>query len=87
MLKQQYRMQDNICNLINSFMYRGNLITAESKLNTPTPSLIDGANKNIILVDTSRLFPFSQKKGTSYYNLMHAITVRNLVKQLRQNKK
>lgn len=86
MLKQQYRMQDNICNLINSFMYRGNLITAESKLNTPTPSLIDGANKNIILIDTSRLFPFSQKKGTSYYNLMHAITVRNLVKQLRQNK-
>ena len=32
MLKQQYRMQDNICNLVNSFMYRGNLVTAESKL-------------------------------------------------------
>ena len=87
MLKQQYRMQDNICNLINSFMYRGNLVTSDSKLNTPTPPLIDGTDKNIILIDTSRIFPFSQKKGTSYYNLMHAITVRNLVKQLSQNKK
>ena len=85
MLKQQYRMQDNICNLINSFMYRGELVTADMKLNTSTSSLLEANSKNIIIIDTSRIFPFSQKKGTSYYNLMHAITVRNLVKQLKES--
>jgi len=79
MLKQQYRMREEICSLINSFMYQGKLVTAKTKTDESNFSIIPEINKNIILIDTSKIFPFAQKKGTSYYNLMHAIATRNLV--------
>ncbi len=79
MLKQQYRMRKEICSLINSFMYQGNLVTAKTKTAESNFSIIPEINKNIVLIDTSKIFPFAQKKGTSYYNLMHAIATRNLV--------
>ena len=79
MLKQQYRMREEICSLINSFMYQGKLVTAKTKTDESNFSIIPEINKNIVLIDTSKIFPFAQKKGTSYYNLMHAIATRNLV--------
>ena len=79
MLKQQYRMREEICSLINSFMYQGKLITAKTKTNESNFSIIPEITKNIVLIDTSKIFPFAQKKGSSYYNLMHAIATRNLV--------
>ena len=79
MLKQQYRMREEICSLINSFMYQGKLVTSKTKIDESNFSIIPEINKNIVLIDTSKIFPFAQKKGTSYYNLMHAIATRNLV--------
>ena len=78
MLKQQYRMREEICSLINSFMYQGKLVTAKNKVDEANFSIIPEINKNIVVIDTSKIFPFAQKKGTSYYNLMHAIATRNL---------
>jgi superfamily I DNA and/or RNA helicase len=79
MLTQQYRMRKEICELINPFMYHGQLVTAELKLKQDTFPIIPEINKNILIIDTSKIFPFAQKKGTSYYNLMHAIAARNLI--------
>ena len=79
MLKQQYRMREEICSLINSFMYQGKLVTAKNKVDEANFSIIPEISKNIVVIDTSKIFPFAQKKGTSYYNLMHAIATRNLV--------
>ena len=76
MLTKQYRMQSNICNLINSFMYRGKLKTAKT---SKPQNIVPDFRDNIVIIDTSKIFPFSQKKGTSYYNLMHALAVRNLI--------
>ena len=76
MLKKQYRMQSNICNLVNSFMYQGNLETAKDQ---EVENIIPDFYENIVIIDTSKVFPFSQKKGTSYYNLMHAMITRNLI--------
>ena len=79
MLKQQFRMREEICELINPFMYHGQLVTADLKRKQDNFSIIPEINKNILIVDTSKIFPFAQKKGTSYYNLMHAIATRNLI--------
>tara|TARA_B000000565_G_C23774665_1_gene373598 strand:- start:926 stop:2359 length:1434 start_codon:yes stop_codon:yes gene_type:complete len=79
MLKQQYRMREEICSLINSFMYQGKLVTAKNKIDEANFSIIPEISKNIVVIDTSKIFPFAQKKGKSYYNLMHAIATRNLV--------
>ena len=79
-LKQQFRMRKEICELINPFMYHGQLITADLKLKQDNFPIIPEINKNILIVDTSKIFPFAQKKGTSYYNLMHAIAARNLIR-------
>ena len=79
MLKQQYRMREEICSLINSFMYQGKLVTAKNKVDEANFSIIPEISKNIVVIDTSKIFPFAQKKGTSYYNLMHATATRNLV--------
>jgi hypothetical protein len=83
MLKQQFRMRKEICELINPFMYHGQLITADLKLKQDNFPIIPEINKNILIVDTSKIFPFAQKKGTSYYNLMHAIAARNLIRIIR----
>ena len=69
-------MQSNICNLVNSFMYQGNLETAKDQ---EIENIIPDFYENIVIIDTSKVFPFSQKKGTSYYNLMHAMITRNLI--------
>jgi hypothetical protein len=79
MLKQQYRMKKEICDLINTFMYHGELVTANLKNKQKKIPFLSEFSKNILIVDTSKIIPFAQKKGTSYYNLMHVIAAKNLI--------
>ena len=83
-LKTQYRMNKNICSMINKYFYDGNLKTDVSVKNKDYPELI---NKNLILIDTSSANPFCQMPAEgSRYNTIHAATVRNLCVYLNQKK-
>ena len=83
-LKTQYRMNKNICSMINKYFYDGNLTTDVSVKSKEYPELI---NKNLILIDTSSANPFCQMPAEgSRYNTIHAATVRNLCVYLNEKK-
>ena len=66
-------MQSNICNLVNSFMYQGNLETAKDQ---EIENIIPDFYENIVIIVHLKYFHF-RKEGHSYYNLMHAMITRN----------
>lgn len=87
-LKRQYRMDDAICQVVNSPFYGGTLETAkpaepEGSLARPPPPF-DGP---LTIVDTSSEWPFANlRPGTfSRYNLIHALAVRALCRELRRS--
>jgi AAA domain/Topoisomerase DNA binding C4 zinc finger/PLD-like domain len=83
MLKEQYRMDDQICRLISSRMYKNDLQTAASRSQSDTrpPLPFDGP---FTLVDTSPIWPFVNRDPfNSRYNLMNALAVRNLCRFLK----
>ncbi|WP_084154214.1 AAA domain-containing protein [Citrifermentans bremense] len=78
MLKEQYRMDDQICQLISHRMYKGALLTASERESTkrqpPAPF-----NTPLTIVDTSSIWPFvNRDQFKSRYNLMNALAIRNL---------
>ena len=77
MLNKQYRMDNEICNMVSESMYDGVLITASNpSATTSIPPLFANA---LTLVDTSSVWPFANKDNfKSRYNLMHALAIRNL---------
>lgn len=78
-LESQYRMQEEICNLISGPMYDGRLTTAKNQNSERTPALPSPYNGPITVVDTSELWPFETVNAFySRFNLMHALLVRNL---------
>ena len=78
MLDEQYRMDGNICKIISSRMYNNKLQTAPS-ISLSGNLLPEPFHRPLIIVDTSTIFPFSNKDlFKSRYNLMHALAVRNL---------
>lgn len=82
MLKEQYRMDDQICRLISSRMYKGELHTATGKATSGArpPQPFD---KPLTIVDTSPIWPFVNRDPfNSRYNLMNALAVRNLCRFL-----
>jgi hypothetical protein len=86
MLKAQYRMDDDICQLISGPMYNGDLTTATERVgrkkSTAPPAPYDGT---LTVVDTSDLWPFESVNAFySRFNLMHALLVRNLAWHFRQ---
>jgi len=80
-LNVQYRMDENICALINNTFYDGALITGpgagSQKLPGAYPSIL--SNK-LLIVDTSSQHPFVNLKPRTYsrYNVLHAVGIRNL---------
>ena len=84
MLEYQYRMQSRICDLISPRMYDGRLKTADAiqqeVIDLPSPF-----NADLIIVDTSPIQPFVNKHGTSRYNLMNALVIRNICRYLRES--
>jgi hypothetical protein len=83
MLTDQYRMNELICRMISGRMYSGRLNTqTESRVGTPSPPPpFDGS---LTLIDTSPIQPFVNKHGTSRYNLMNALAIRNLVRYFKE---
>ena len=82
MLKEQYRMDDKICRLISSRMYKGDLHTASGyvPLGPCLPLPFDGP---LAIVDTSPICSVvNRDQFNSRYNLMHALAVRNLCRFL-----
>jgi ssDNA-binding Zn-finger/Zn-ribbon topoisomerase 1 len=78
MLTEQYRMQNEICRIISTKMYRGRLKTAATvtagAVTPPAPF-----ERSLTVIDTSTIAPFSSRDPfKSRYNLMHALAVRNL---------
>ena len=82
MLKEQYRMDDQICRLISARMYKSILQTAtgypKSGACPPQPF-----NRPLTIIDTSTIWPFVNRDPfNSRYNLMNALAVRNLCRFL-----
>ncbi len=83
MLTDQYRMTDAICRLISARMYGGRLRTqvhSKAEMRHP-PSPFGGS---LTVIDTSPIQPFVNRHGSSRYNLMNALAVRNLVRHFRE---
>lgn len=79
LLDEQYRMDDGICDLISTSFYNSNLTTAQDRISAHSPMISHLLQDRLIIVDTSRVFPFSARNAfKSRYNLMHALAVRNL---------
>ena len=82
MLKEQYRMDEQICRLISPRMYNNILQTATGY---PTsgecpPQPFD---RPLTIIDTSPIWPFVNRDPfNSRYNLMNALAVRNLCRFL-----
>jgi ssDNA-binding Zn-finger/Zn-ribbon topoisomerase 1 len=81
MLAEQYRMKAGICDLISKRMYEGRLLTSPNWIapEAELPAPFDG---EMTIIDTSSIRPFVSRFGTSRYNLMNALVVRNLVRFL-----
>lgn len=78
-LKDQYRMNDAICQLISPTMYNNWLKTqvqSKSETRHPPPPF----SGSLTVIDTSPIQPFVNRHGSSRYNLMNALAIRNLVR-------
>ena len=82
MLKEQYRMDEEICRLISARMYKGELKTAAGR-KSPGPCPPKPFDMPLTIVDTSPIWPFVNRDPfSSRYNLMNALAVRNLCRFL-----
>ena len=82
MLETQYRMHQDICDLISPFMYNDRLKTDFSK---DDGFGVDGILKSsrLTIIDTSTMMPFSSQTNTgSKDNPLNALVARNLSKNL-----
>lgn len=80
-LTRQYRMDEDICNVINRLFYDGGLETdASVRERRPTNAYPEILSLPLTLVDTSDQYPFANYKPNTYsrYNVLHAVGVRNL---------
>jgi len=83
MLIDQYRMNASICQMISERMYEGRLKTqTQPRVGMPSPPPpFDGS---LTVIDTSPIQPFVNRHGSSRYNLMNALAVRNLVRHFQE---
>lgn len=80
-LTRQYRMDEDICNVINRLFYDGGLETdASVRERPPAHAYPEILSRPLTLVDTSDQYPFANLKPNTYsrYNVLHAVGVRNL---------
>ncbi|WP_019227243.1 AAA domain-containing protein [Sedimentibacter sp. B4] len=81
MLQEQYRMAQQICDLV-SINYKNGLKTVLNSYNDKPVSLLGEEILNhIIVIDTSELFPYSNRNQfKSKYNVINALLGRNICK-------
>ena len=83
MLREQFRMDEALCNVISTAFYGRELTTAHGRIASPLdlPELL---KQRFTIIDTSRVWPFTSRNTfKSRFNLMHALACRNLVLHLR----
>jgi len=79
MLEEQYRMDNSICRLISSRMYKGKLRTGSERKTEKFKLPAEPFDDTLIIVDTSPIYPYVNRDHfKSRYNLMNALAVRNL---------
>ena len=87
-LKTQYRMCDEICQVVNKPFYDGSLQTGNrgSAINggVPAPEPYRGS---LTIVDTSAEWPFANLRPGTYsrYNLIHALAIRAMCVELQKS--
>jgi len=87
MLRQQYRMDKEICRYVSESFYDGygNPLVSPKDPQDP-PALPPPLNQPVTIIDTSSIYPFTTRNVFgSRFNLMHALAVRNVVLHLRDN--
>lgn len=86
MLRQQYRMDKQICRYVSEYFYEahGNGLVSPQDPHDP-PALPEPLNQTVTIVDTSSIYPFTTRNVFgSRFNLMHALVVRNAILHLRE---
>ena len=79
----QYRMDEALCRPISAAFYKGRLQTATDRKADPI-SLPEPFSQRLTIIDTLRIWPFASRNVfQSRFNLMHALTIRNVVLHLR----
>lgn len=83
-LRNQYRMDEQICGCINTIFYRDHPLNTDVSVRTRRPSRFTLSSASLLYVDTSPYHPWSSLRlGTfSRYNLFHALLVRNIAVHL-----
>ncbi|MDX6528485.1 MAG: hypothetical protein QOH41_775 [Blastocatellia bacterium] len=83
-LRNQYRMDEQICGCINTIFYRDHPLNTDLSVRTRRPSRFTLSSAPLLYVDTSPYHPWSSLRlGTfSRYNLFHALLVRNIAVHL-----
>jgi len=83
MLKEQYRMDNKICNIVSNPMYDGRLVTSSNRVSNAKEIPINKLNNKITIIDTSSVNPYCNNDPfNSKYNLLHALAIRELCSQL-----
>jgi hypothetical protein len=85
MLDEQFRMDPSICSIVSTTFYKDRLQTHSDRTSS---RFIESSflTSRLTIIDTSRIWPFTTRNAfNSRLNLMHALTVRNLILHLNAN--
>ena len=85
-LDEQFRMQEDVCGVVNHFFYDNHLRTAAIvRTQKPKVRSFPETPKGLLYVDTSKWEPWAAfRLGTySRYNVLHALLIRNIAAKLK----
>jgi ssDNA-binding Zn-finger/Zn-ribbon topoisomerase 1 len=84
-LDEQFRMQEDVCGVVNSFFYENRLKTAAIvQMQKPKVRPFPETAKGLLYVDTSAWQPWAALRLGTYsrYNVLHALLIRNIAAKL-----
>lgn len=77
-LRDQYRMDQKICDLISDIAYEGELRTATDRRKGVVPD-VELFHDSVTIIDTSPIYPFCDRDpSNSTSNVIHALVARNV---------
>ena len=85
-LDEQFRMQDDVCGVVNHLFYGDRLKTAATVRSREQLRPFKGVSKGLLYVDTAGWNPWTAfRLGTySRYNVLHALLIRNIAAKLKR---
>jgi hypothetical protein len=86
-LQKQYRMTNNIQNLLNEKFYNGKLIASKNVGFNKNITLPEELDSDIVIIDTSHFNPFQSMRpnSRSRYNILNSVLIREIVNRLLDN--